>query len=159
MDLHVKSVLEQVLPYARHRVERIAREEDWPYDLQGLCGRATAIIHQLLNLIGFDPIMCIGTGHIFSMIDDYVVDVTASQFDLDDILIRSHQDLLLDKYNFRGWNPYETKFRSKNLIAVITRLEEMGWTQTQRPRMSEYLSIPGEIYHLVIQTPTKELIG
>ena len=79
---------------ARKTAEKIAKEENLPNKLNGMCARASAILFRLLKSKGFTPSICFGHCHCFIEIEDLVVDVTASQFGYGRIMIVSRAKIL-----------------------------------------------------------------
>ena len=71
--------------YARRRFEKINREiEEFPSSLSGSCAIASAILFKVLKDKGHKPVFCCGedcvSGHCWIEVNDFVVDLTATQF-------------------------------------------------------------------------------
>lgn len=144
MNPEIAELLKQILPPIRAKMEEIAEEEEFCFDLCGLCARAAATVHNLLKMFGLNPKLCIGGGHVFSAISDYVIDVTATQFGGPSIFISHLNDL--EGYAFLNRSAYKILFSSENIESVIAELAAKGWSPSQRPVIHEYSEIPAQIF-------------
>lgn len=93
MDTSQRKVLVRLARQARKAAEIIVKEENLPRKMHGMCARASAILFELLYEAGFKPYICFGYGHCFLEVEDYLVDITASQFGYSKIFIVHLDDL------------------------------------------------------------------
>lgn len=61
--------------------------------LGGLCGSASFYIYEKLRQLGLKPAFIAGRGHYFVVCDQWLVDVTASQFGQPKIVLRNYERL------------------------------------------------------------------
>lgn len=90
---HVKSIAHEVRLWAQGRAERTRYHAD---DLMGWCAIASAELHNRLKASGIASEIHHGSSgygsHIFLVVDDHVVDVTATQFGLSEVVIMHHKE-------------------------------------------------------------------
>ncbi len=79
-----RSDLRKVRSIAKHVrtwSERVAERRGFEPDLNGLCAVAAGKLHKLLREAGFKSVIALNDGHGFVLLNGYVVDVTATQFE------------------------------------------------------------------------------
>ena len=104
-----------------------------------MCARAAAVVHGFLVLMGFKPRLCVGEAHVFSMIDDYVIDITATQYAIaEEVLITKKANLVEKAYNI--------KYSSTKLHVILKYLQNLPWYAPERPVFAEYSEIPQRIH-------------
>lgn len=81
---------------ARARKEFIKKNTTYDRSLLGACGEASVFLAQMLKNEGFNPKIVLGNGHFFVVCDGLLVDITASQFGEDDVVVAQ-----LDEINRR----------------------------------------------------------
>ena len=64
----------------RKKMELIAKKESFGKDLCGLCARASAELFKRLQKNGYKPYFCFSEAHCFVLLNNYILDVTATQF-------------------------------------------------------------------------------
>src|SRR3990167_11485989 len=74
------SSIRSVARRVRRYLDRVAIEDGFSEDLNGLCGKAAAILYHALEHAGFNPKIAHTLGHAFVLCEGYIVDVTATQF-------------------------------------------------------------------------------
>lgn len=139
MNSQVKYLLIQILPSVRAKMEEVAELEDFSNDLCGLCARSAAITFKLLKMFGLNPLLCVTWGHVFVLLDDYVVDVTATQFEYEEKIFIRHKEDNISRF-------YNTNFQFLELEAAIQKLQDMSWVESQMPKSSEYEEISSIIF-------------
>lgn len=76
---------------ARRQAEKRASETGFSSDLHCFCARGSAILFRHLKKMGFRPKIVMSTdghwAHVWVRCSGYLVDITASQFDQDDVMI------------------------------------------------------------------------
>jgi hypothetical protein len=115
--------------------EQIARNEEFPNDLCGLCLRASARLFTQLSTKGYTPQICLSedstTGyHVFIKLNDMIIDVTATQFRYHSpILIRHQRELR----NF----PYKKYVAFTSLESL--KSHEVPWEERERIQNGDLL--------------------
>lgn len=61
--------------------EARAKSYGYPYDLCGMCAITAGHLHRALRQAGFKSVIACGPFHCFVLLNGYVVDVTATQFE------------------------------------------------------------------------------
>lgn len=62
-------------------------------DLGGLCGYGSVLLYENLTREGFSPEIVSGSGHWFVKCDEYLMDVTASQFGQSKVVVRNYNKI------------------------------------------------------------------
>jgi hypothetical protein len=110
--------------YQLERVKRLAEqvraafEERVGGDLGGVCARASIEFHLAAERLGVSGVeLCVGSGHIYNMYEDYVIDITATQFDVKDpVLVVRLLDLPKKVAGCSsGCNPWQQYARFRSL--------------------------------------------
>jgi hypothetical protein len=98
MDTKIKEIAKQV----RAAFEEISNNDD----LCGFCGRASIQIHLAALRQGLKGVtLCVGVGHMYCMANDTVIDVTATQFGVEDkVLIVPLFDIPSKVKSFSPWS-------------------------------------------------------
>ena len=113
----------------RSWAEQIARDETFPQSLNGLCIRASVRLFRQLKKQGFKPKICCHVAyprHFYIKLNGVVIDVTASQYDLEKIFVRNEQDV---KYMI----PYTFKNKIEFLdIGTLSHFLELAdWSERE----------------------------
>ncbi len=120
---------------ARQWAEAYARKYSASYgpDLCCLCAKASGRLHSLFKRYGVPGVIAANDNHVFNVVGDYVVDITATQFDENNkkvvILPRKLAtnfywkiDIMYDEVaNFCGWQ------------------ESGGWPDYQKVKLDELM--------------------
>jgi hypothetical protein len=95
---------------ARNWAEKTHFEQYNAKDLCGMCGIASAHLFQILKNAGIRPMIAANNAHVFLLLDDYVLDITACQFqdylgeaDTVEVLYRKQSDLVGRMGNNSPW--------------------------------------------------------
>lgn len=99
----LKSIAEEVRGYFERGVKLLGKYDP---DLCGLCGIASIFLYQRLKNEGYEPQMATSTSHIYIICDGKIVDITATQFGLDPVVIIDHQTILLALNEKRSLNDF-----------------------------------------------------
>lgn len=73
-------------------LERVAVDFGYPSDLAGLCAVSAAKVHLRLKRAGYNCRIIYNEYHCFNVVDNQIVDCTASQFNLPDIYVGPFPD-------------------------------------------------------------------
>jgi hypothetical protein len=87
----VREIAEDVRMWAEVLQEKAKR---WSGDLCGMCAIASLELAHRLSRHGYDPVLAITEWHCFVLVHDceWVVDITATQFGDDEVVIRPWRD-------------------------------------------------------------------
>lgn len=129
MDL-VKQVAMEVRYWAEARAEGTYSQGD----LNGMCAKATAELWRALVRLGFTPEihmwlcpMDMETAHVFLVVDDHVVDVTATQFSK----MRDHIVYIEHKRIAEQWDWYQSQTVFKTPEELIRNQKKNKWPADQ----------------------------
>ncbi len=78
---------------ARARQEFVRLNKSYRADLLGACGEASVFLANTLKKEGFSPKIALGKGHFFVICDAWLIDITASQFGEDDVVVAQLDDI------------------------------------------------------------------
>ncbi len=121
-----------------------SKYKSFPDTLNGMCAIASADIHRRLKKQGVHSKICVaetedGFCHCYSMVDDLLIDVTASQFHMDikrplkRVLIGKYPDIV-NKYGRHWfWETWLT-FNDANSLRIWQR--KTNWPKSQIALMS-----------------------
>ena len=119
---------------ARHKIEALAIVEGGPHNLMGYCGVAARYIELLANKQNIHPIFVCGyfnsyyrtldkynniSGHCWIELDDYIVDITATQFKKASTKI--NRDFGKKVYVSTANNPHYTMYAIGNTAKNIVK--------------------------------------
>lgn len=127
-------LLTHIAEKVRNDAEHYALDNEMDSDLCGMCAIASVWLFQDLKKNGFKPILCISRnknntcGHVFVRVDGYDVDVTATQFDFQEVEI--HHTVKRPKLWY--WKPYR-KFKSTK--GLVNYLQFSRWSSDQMPEL------------------------
>jgi len=96
--------------------------------LGGYCGFGSTMVWQKLTKMGFKPKIASGVGHWFTVCDNILVDITASQFSQPMVCVRDYEDVQrIIVSNERAMNFWKaTKLSSNpNAAGLNTNLEQI----------------------------------
>jgi hypothetical protein len=100
----------------------VQRNEDFDDDWCGSCLLCSWVLNKVLRAHGFNSELCVGTYdkicHAFVMLDEYVVDITATQFENPEVFIEV----------FEG-SDYKVKAKSEKIYKTIR-----NWPAEQIPK-------------------------
>lgn len=88
-------------------------------DMCGMCGIAAVVVFKELEKEGFVPKLALAEGHAFTICEDKIVDVTATQFGKGKTVVRPRAT---NKEDF--WEPYAT---FNNVDDYLQRQRDEGW--------------------------------
>lgn len=87
MNAYTRDRILEIAENVRYWAESFAEDNDFDSDLCGMCAIASGQLFFKLKRAGFDPVLRIwyengkkGEAHVYLMVEDYVLDVTATQF-------------------------------------------------------------------------------
>jgi len=105
----------------------------WDEDLCGMCAISAAFLFRELKRAGYRPVLAYSDYHFFVLIDDYIVDVTATQFTvlrevLPSIVVRHKNEVEAKEYFF--WRVTKT-FTSLRQMFIFQN-DFLGWCHDQR---------------------------
>jgi hypothetical protein len=87
---------------SRKWAEQTAKRRDCPKNLCGLCAVAAGHLHRALQREGYKSRIAMNNGHCFILLEDYVVDVTATQFGEAKVFIKK-LTTVLQSFNGSHW--------------------------------------------------------
>jgi hypothetical protein len=117
---------------ARKWAEHQAIQEDFPPSLVGFCAKASAYLFTLLKAAGYDPQIIENDSHCFVLVDQELVDITATQFsaslqhDFQPVEIRPLSDL--DSLYF-----WDVHYRHYSVTELQTSQTNRHWPSRQIP--------------------------
>lgn len=139
-------LLTQIAEGVRKEAENYAEEEGYDSDLCGLCAIASVWLFQDLKKNGFKPIICVsrekdtwGCWHVYLEVDGYVVDITATQFNISDGVEIHHVNhsgeilLRAGRSNFWYWRPYK---QFKTIEGLVAFMKRAGWMESEIPTLT-----------------------
>jgi hypothetical protein len=94
-------------------------------DLAGMCAISTLELGKIFESYGYNPLYCTTGNHCFLIVDDFIVDATASQFGFDDCLF----DLPDEEFGYEFFHADSKYFESQEKF--IHALYQ--WPTTQHP--------------------------
>lgn len=104
-------------------------------DLNGMCAIATAELHRRFSRIGLaaeiHAWVCPHDGqsaHVFLVVDDYVVDVTATQFSK----MRGQRIYVRHLREAEEWDWYQSQRQFNNIAGLLRWQKKHGWPAEQR---------------------------
>jgi hypothetical protein len=113
---------------AREKAEQIAEQELFNEDLEGLCARASAILFSELRKRNIYARICLAYDHCFVVYDNHIVDVTATQFNIQDkIFICKLSDL--ERISHPAHWEYKKSFRS--IKRAVQYQSDRNWPTDQ----------------------------
>lgn len=104
------------------------RDKYYSYDnLMGMCAIASGYLHKRLQAKGIESVLCYNDGHCFVRVDDYIVDVTATQFgDYKPVeIFPVHEATERNKYCWKIEKEFETT------LDLYTHQKKERWPSTQ----------------------------
>lgn len=95
----------------------------YPPNLMGLCAISSARLHMELENKSIDATLNLADGHVFVMVDDYIVDVTATQFsEFSDTKINIiHERMVSDQYY------YDVRQKFKTRLQLVREQSRQNW--------------------------------
>lgn len=122
----MRSVVEGVRKWA----EEYARvNRHYSTGLCGLCAITSAKVWEKLKKRGANPMLCLSlrdfSGHIFVECDDYVIDVTATQFGFGKVVVRKIKTA-------QKVDQWVTAWRWKTIAGLKARQKKDNWPSSQR---------------------------
>lgn len=121
MDRRQLNIIKDIARQAREWADENAKGH-FSSDLCEFCGIASVNLFLLLKKYGFSPKIAVSHCHAFVICDDYIVDVTASQFGEPDICV-----LKLHKVCEDYWDVEETFQNVDDFMK-----EQVAWPKLQR---------------------------
>lgn len=107
---------------ARRWTERVASRLGFCQNLAGLCAIGSARVFLSLKSIGISSVIVANNDHVFNLVDDCIIDITASQFAGPEIYTGPFPDS-------RFYYSEERRFRSVNSLCDWQYQE--GWAKNQ----------------------------
>jgi len=90
-----------------------------PPSLVGFCGRASIQLHLAAKRHGIKVDLCVGSGHMYCMFGQDVIDVTATQFGMEDKVFHMNLLKLARTYdNYYYWDQFGRYKSFSDLIAA-----------------------------------------
>jgi hypothetical protein len=127
---HVLDVLQAI----RVELEGYSIEEGYPHDLCGLCAISASMVHEELKALGINTEIYLNRidsysyAHAYNMYEDWVIDLTATQFqDLDDTVFIKHRSELKDDAHYFG---IQTEWFDSN-ADFVNELNHIGWPEPE----------------------------
>lgn len=113
---------------AREWAERKQRKYQFFFraDLCGMCAKASGYLFELLRKEGIKAKLAINDQHCFILVDDFIVDITATQFGRDKIYI-----IPLDEAEKQSYNHWRVKTTFENLDDIWSYQKAEGWAEHQ----------------------------
>jgi hypothetical protein len=133
MDQHTLSKVQEISEEVRDWTEQLAEKKTSNKRLAGYCAIASARLHKELGRIGINAELHVWndpagrSAHVFVVVDDYVIDVTATQFQQfinQPIVIMHHREA--ETYPF-----YNSSEIYKNSAMLRKAQLRQGWTIDQ----------------------------
>lgn len=116
----------------RNKVEAIACEDDYFYkDLTGLCAIGSKLLFVKLQEYGIKSYFIVNRkdewGHVYLICNNYILDITATQFSMPKLFIQDKNKVLLDYRKF--WFYKYKSFHS--IVELDEHLLETEWDYKQ----------------------------
>lgn len=108
-------------------VEQLKNPDLYYSDLCGLCAKASVKVHQLLTTHSFPAKLVVNHKHCFVKYDEFVVDVTATQYGLEKIFIENHFQTL-KRPNGHYWQVGEIFDKAEELVI---HQKQAFWPESQ----------------------------
>lgn len=100
---------------------------DFPYNLEGMCAIVSGELSKRLSIIGIPHEIALNDHHAFVLYNKYVVDISATQFGIDDPVWIA--PLATARKNKSGW--WKIVKRLPNAIQLVTYQHRVGWAEDQ----------------------------
>ena len=115
----------------RRWAEKYAKLHDHFDDLCGMCAIASGELWRRLRLIGGKPVFCYvddgeGDAHVFIECDGYLIDVTATQFEENRVVVRRKKSAWAQ----RDW--WKATWRCRSITAFKAQQIKDQWPTDQR---------------------------
>jgi len=120
-------------------------------NLRGLCAICSVELFIRLQKEGYKPLFCFNTCHAFVVVDNKIVDVTASQFSL----YRNTKILICDADDDRLTMEHDQEIVCDNISDIIDELDDVGWPEEIHP---QYFHVCWEVPAELCGTFQKEQI-
>jgi len=137
LQLILKTVRKECVKYVRkirfdkENGKEYARFYDYGCsDLHCFCAPASIILYSLLKKYNYKPKLCKTPVHIFVVLDDVVLDVTASQFGKPAVYIEELSTVLDDK-SISGVYDHYHAFKPRGYRHCLNTLIKCSWRPTQ----------------------------
>lgn len=136
-----KSILD-IARAARKQSEIIRGRWTFPKSMCGMCSRSAAILFKMLVAEGYDPKICLNEDwpHTFIMIDNDVIDLTATQFSVTRykaVFLQSKENI--DNTRPTG-HPYRVTHEFITVESLIEYLKKVKRVEYERPDPTDMLS-------------------
>ena len=131
-----KIEVDKVISVATKARENFLRKNpDAPRDLSEYCAIASAFLFKCLKKAGFFPIFIVATdevewSHVFILVADYLVDITASQFGKPDVCV--FKDFSVP---YTEWYWVENRIFLHTIEDLIVHQKSKGWPEEQMPKI------------------------
>lgn len=121
IDFRVRLIISGTRQWADQKYGR-----DHGHDLSGFCARASAELFTRLKRAGHEPRLVWNNDHVFVVLYDHILDITASQFGKGRIEIVHVREA---KFNWF----WRIKYLDDDLNSMIDRLRKQGWAASFTP--------------------------
>lgn len=129
----------------RNWAEQVWLNEQQQPDMCGCCVIASAKLMKELQAEGFDAQVRISEYHGYVVVGKFIVDVTATQFDIEDIVVLETERQFMNKWGYKNhiMDAYSCKDRKFNTFTNIEdameHQREYNWPKEQC--ISTYLGV------------------
>ena len=121
-------MIRKIARKARIWAEEYARTHRFCRDLGGMCAIASAKLFRLLTDAGYDHVrIAVNGAHAFVICDEEIIDVTATQFGFDKIVITPLSKVGSSEYFWQAENTF------KSVQAFAKYQNENDWSEDQIP--------------------------
>lgn len=132
LDPKVKAIAGRV----RKWTEAVAKGNHGEHTLCGYCAISAAEMFRQLSKSGFKPKIHAwrensGMSHVYVVLDDHVVDVTATQFDE----LARVKSFIAHQKEAERWKWYQSGFIFNDVQELINWQERSGWPSYQTARL------------------------
>lgn len=109
----IYSAAARIRAWAENLPQNRRRRDQWSLD--GFCAIAAAQLWRELHSLGITAGICVhtsrdGSSHVFLKVEDHVVDITATQFGLDPVVIL-HERLAAEHWFYDVWEQFDNPAR------------------------------------------------
>jgi hypothetical protein len=129
MNKELKETVHGIATVVRKWAENKASHSGgvYPNSLMGLCAISSAKLHLELVRKSIPSTLNLGTGHVFVMVDDYIVDVTATQFpEFSDTKVVIIHERIVTQYDY-----YDVSRKFKKCADLVKAQITEGWPEDE----------------------------
>jgi hypothetical protein len=104
----------------------------FPCNLAGMCGIASTRLCAVLQKNGFNAVICYSYYHAFVQVEDYIVDVTATQFG------HAEKVLIKESKKAKGFYYWEPRVVCKTPDEFVAYQQKTYWRERETASLGDY---------------------